>query len=85
MILVNPHTLVGPAIDTGVAGAWPTTVNVGPGTFPQAFTAETDIVPVIKVDPTVTVIELVAVPVAMVTPVGNVQAYDVAPNTGATL
>ena len=83
MALVNPHTLDGPVIYTGAAGACPITVSVAPGTLPQAFTADTFTIPVTNVVPIVTDIELVPDPVAMVIPAGSVQAYETAPNTGS--
>ena len=69
----------------GAAVVLPVTVIVVPGMLPQAFTATTAIFPVTNVGATLTFIESVPVPLAIVIPAGSVHVYDVAPGTGAIL
>jgi hypothetical protein len=80
----NPHTYVGPVNVDGTTGRPPYTVIVVPEVLPQPFTAITLKLPDTKVPALLTCIAVVPLPDVIVSPVGTVHVYDVAPNTGAT-
>jgi hypothetical protein len=84
-----PHTFTAPVIAPGVAGALPVTVMLVPAVLPQALTDATAMFPTANVLAIFTSTEFdnpdttpEAPPDTVVMPVGNVQVYDVAPNTG---
>ena len=79
----KPHTFVAPVTLVGIDGTFPYTIIAAPGILPQAFTADTLILPDINVAATFTCIEVVPVPLAIVTPAGNTHVYEVAANTDA--